>query len=134
MDESNVNEDSRPARRVLVIENEQYISDLYARALAKKGYQVDIEADGEQGLKTAQTDKYDIILLDLMMPNMTGVEILKNLRDKTKTPSLKAKVIITTNLEEREDVREELERNADGYIIKAELTPGELAEFLDGVK
>lgn len=134
MDEGIVNEDSRSARRVLVIENEQYISDLYARALAKKGYQVDIEADGEQGLKTAQTDKYDIILLDLMMPNMTGVEILKNLRDKTKTPSLRAKVIITTNLEEREDVREELERNADGYIIKAELTPGELAEFLDGVK
>lgn len=120
-------------RQVLVIENEQFISDLYARALHKKGYQVDVEIDGAQGLKAAQTDKYDIILLDLMMPNMTGVEILKILRDPSKTPHLKAKIIITTNLEEREEVREDLERHADAYIIKAEMTPNELVEFLDTI-
>lgn len=122
------------ARKVLVIENEQFISDLYARALHKKGYEVDVEIDGAEGLKAAQTDKYDIILLDLMMPNMTGVDILKILRDPARTPHLKAKVIITTNLEEREEIREDLEKHADAYIIKAEMTPNELVEFLDSVQ
>lgn len=121
-------------RKVLVIENEQFISDLYARALHKKGYEVDVEIDGAEGLKAAQTDKYDIILLDLMMPNMTGVDILKILRDPARTPHLKAKVIITTNLEEREEIREDLEKHADAYIIKAEMTPNELVEFLDSVQ
>lgn len=128
-----MSEENSDRRKVLVIENEQFISDLYARALSKRGYDVDIEADGERGLKTAQTDKYDIILLDLMMPNMTGVDIIKDLRDPAKTPHLKAKVIITTNLEEREEIREQLERQADGYVIKAEMTPNELADFLDSV-
>ncbi len=129
----NMDENKSDHRKVLVIENEQFISDLYARALSKRGYDVDIEADGEMGLKTAQTDKYDIILLDLMMPNMTGVDIMRDLRDPAKTPHLKAKVIITTNLEEREEIREQLERQADGYVIKAEMTPNELADFLDSV-
>lgn len=124
---------STSGRKVLIIENEQFISDLYSRALHKKGYEVEVEIDGAEGLKAAQSDKYDIILLDLMMPNMTGVEILKRLRDPAQTPHLKAKVIITTNLEEREEIREDLEKNADGYIIKAELTPAELADFLDSV-
>lgn len=130
MDEKNTTD----GRKVLVIENEQFISDLYARALVRQGYRVDIEADGVTGLAAAKTDKYDIILLDLMMPNLTGVEILRTLRDPAKTPHFKAKVIITTNLEEREEVRTELEKMADGYIIKAEMTPNELVAFLDSVR
>lgn len=125
--------DSTTAKNVLVIENEQFISDLYSRALHKKGFQVDVEIDGIEGLKAAQTDEYDIILLDLMMPNMTGLEILKVLRDSSQTPHLKAKVIIATNLEEREEVRADVEKQADGYIIKAEMTPNEMAAFLETV-
>lgn len=126
-------EDNSENRKVLVVENEQFISDLYSRALHKKGFQVDVEIDGVEGLKAAQTDKYDIILLDLMMPNMTGIEILKALRDTSQTPHLKAKIIIATNLEEREEVRADVEKQADGYIIKAELTPNEMASFLETV-
>lgn len=127
------NKTTNSGRRVLIIENEQFISDLYARALNKRGYLVDIQADGVDGFKAAQTNSYDIILLDLMMPNMTGVEIIKRLRDTSVTPSMKAKIIIATNLEEREETRRQLEDQADGYIIKAEVTPNELADFLDRV-
>ena len=75
----------------------------------------------------------DIILLDLMIPNITGIEILRKLRDPA-SPPIKAKIIITTNLEQREDVRADIERQADGYLVKAELTPRELVEFLNTVK
>jgi DNA-binding NarL/FixJ family response regulator len=82
----------------------------------------------------AQTNQYDIILLDLMLPNLTGIEILRILRDPARVPALKAKIVITTNLEQREDVRADIESRADGYIVKAEMTPHELADFLATVK
>jgi DNA-binding response OmpR family regulator len=121
-------------RKVLCIEDEHFIGELYSRALGKAGYSVDVEADGINGLALAQTDQYDIILLDLMVPNLTGIEILRALRDPAQTPSLKAKIIITTNLEQREDVRGDIEKQADGYVVKAELTPHELVTFVNNVQ
>jgi DNA-binding response OmpR family regulator len=118
------------AKRVLCIEDEHFISELYVRALTKAGYEVDVQTDGKIGLKAAQTDEYDIILLDLMVPSITGMDILRALRDTSQTPNLRAKVIITTNLEQREEVRADIERQADGYLVKAEITPRELVEFL----
>ena len=123
-----------PARTVLCIEDEHFIGELYDRALSKAGYVMTLEVDGAKGLQLAQTDSYDIILLDLMVPNVTGIEILRALRDPAQTPHLKAKIIITTNLDQREDVRADIERQADGYIVKAELTPHELVGFLDTLK
>lgn len=118
------------AKKILCVEDEHFISELYGRALAKAGYHVSIAQDGQQGLKAAQTDEFDIILLDLMVPTMTGSEVLRTLRDPSKTPHLKAKIIITTNLEQRPEVRSEIEKQADGFIIKAEVTPKELVAFL----
>ncbi|MEO6760889.1 MAG: response regulator [Candidatus Saccharimonadales bacterium] len=117
-------------KRVLCIEDEHFISELYTRALSKAGYEVDSELDGQKGLAAAQTDRYDIILLDLMIPNITGIEVLRTLRDPVQTPRLHAKIIITTNLEQREDVKADIEKQADGYLVKAEITPHELVDFL----
>ena len=122
------------SKKVLCIEDEHFISELYVRALTKGGYEVKVCVDGADGLKEAQTDQYDIILLDIMVPSISGTDILKILRDPAQTPHLKAQVLITTNLEQREEVREAIERQADGYIIKAELTPKELVAVLDKLK
>ncbi|HVV66546.1 MAG TPA: response regulator [Candidatus Saccharimonadales bacterium] len=121
-------------RAILCIEDEHFISELYARALSKSGYRVTSMSDGQKGLAEAETNKYDIILLDLMVPNLTGIEILRKLRDPARVPPLKSKIIITTNLEQREDVRAEIEKQADGYLIKAEITPHELVDFVNRVK
>lgn len=123
-----------PGRKVLCIEDEHFISELYARALTKAGYDVTVEPDGQKALAEAQTNKYDVILLDLMLPNVTGIEILRTLKDPAKTPGFKAKIIITTNLDQRDDIREEIETKADAYLVKAELTPHELANFVNSVK
>src|ERR1700712_2056517 len=124
---------SRP-KKVLCIEDEHFISELYARALTRAGYEVDVQLDGQKGLAAAQTDRYDIILLDLMIPNITGIEVLRTLRDPRKTPKMHAKITITTNLEQREDGRADIERQADGFLVKAEITPRELVEFLNRLK
>ena len=117
-------------KKVLCVEDEHFISELYARALTKAGYNVDVQLDGRKGLSAAQTDTYDIVLLDLMIPNITGIEVLRTLRDPRQTPRFHGKVIITTNLEQRDDVRADIERQADGYLVKAEITPRQLVEFL----
>lgn len=115
-------------KNVLCIEDEHFISELYDRALKKAGYNVTTVVDGRQGLEAAKTNQFDIILLDIMVPTITGIELLEKL--KKETPPIKAKIIITTNLEQKEDDRKAIEKQADGYIIKANITPRQLAEFL----
>lgn len=121
------------ARKVLCIEDEQFISELYVRALTRAGYQTVVEVDGQRGLDKALTNEFDIILLDLMVPTITGIEVLRHLRGPG-APPLKAKIVITTNLEQREEIRADIESQADAYIVKAEITPHELVEFLDTIK
>lgn len=118
-------------RTILCIEDEHFIGELYERALTKGGYRVTVIGDGVEALKAAQTNNYDIILLDLMVPNLTGIEILRALRDPARVPPLRSKIVITTNLEQRDDVRADIERQADGYLVKAEITPHELVDFLN---
>lgn len=120
-------------RKVLCIEDEHFISELYVRSLKRAGYEVIVEVDGQRGLLQAQSNKFDIILLDLMVPTMTGIEVLRQLRGPN-APPLKAKIIITTNLEQREEIRADIEKQADAYLVKAEITPRELVEFLNNVK
>jgi CheY-like chemotaxis protein len=122
------------SRKILCIEDEHFIGELYSRALTKAGYQVTLVADGKEALQIAQTNEFDIILLDLMVPNVTGIEILRSLRGPEQKNPIKAKIIITTNLEQREDVRADIEHQADGYLVKAAMTPHELVDFLDTVK
>jgi len=121
-------------KSILCIEDERFISELYSRALLKAGYRVEIVEDGKEALKMAQTDKYDIILLDLMIPNLTGIEILRKLRGTPDAPDLHSKIIVFTNLEQRDDVKADIEKQADGYIVKAEITPHELVDFLAKLK
>jgi DNA-binding response OmpR family regulator len=125
--------ESKPSNglKVLCIEDEHFISELYARALRRSGYDVTTMLSGEDGLRAAQSDKYDIILLDLMIPGITGFEVLRRLREET--PNLKAKVIITTNLDQEDDSRAEIEKKADGYLIKAEFTPRQLVQIIDDI-
>ena len=121
---------SPAGNKILIVEDEHFIQELYVRALTKAGYEVTVQSDGQKGLAAAQTDKYDIILLDLMVPNITGIEVLRTLNDRKLTPRLHARIIVTTNLEQRDEVRSDIESQADGYLIKAEITPRQLVEFL----
>lgn len=138
MSDDSLNADQTPSQpikfgspvyeNILCVEDEHFISELYERALTKAGYKVTTVVDGREGLEQARTNKYDIILLDIMVPTVTGIELLRQLR--LMNPPLKAKIIITTNLEQKENERKAVEKQADGYIIKANVTPKQLAEFL----
>ncbi|HVX47947.1 MAG TPA: response regulator [Candidatus Saccharimonadales bacterium] len=128
-----MDDNTKAGRSILCLEDEHFIGELYARALTKAGYQVNVIADGAKGQEEAETNKYDLILLDLMLPNVTGIEILRRLRDPARQTPIKAKIIITTNLEQREDVRAEIEKQADAYLVKADFTPSQLVDFINKI-
>jgi DNA-binding response OmpR family regulator len=123
--------DAHTKLKILCIEDEHFISELYSRALEKAGYDVTVILDGENGLQAALSDTYDIILLDLMVPGITGFEVMDKLQASGK--KLKARIVITTNLEQADEDRAKIEEQADGYIIKAEITPHELVAILQNI-
>ena len=115
-------------KRVLCVEDEHFISELYTRALKKAGYEVTVATDGTEGLAQAKTGNFDIMLLDIMLPNLVGTEVLNQLKDPAL--DLKTRIVVTTNLEQKQDARAAIEKQADGYIVKAEVTPKQLVGFL----
>ncbi len=117
-------------KKILCIEDERFISDLYTRALTTAGYDVTVVDDGELGLHHARTGNFDIILLDIMLPTMNGVDLLFQIKDASNQPPVTSKIVITTNLDQKEDIRKKVEELADGYLIKAEITPRELVNYL----
>ena len=116
-------------QHILIVEDDVFISELYIRALKKNGYDVTLAPDGTSGLESGKSGKFDLMLLDIMIPEMTGVEVLQALRaQKDLVPNMK--IIITTNLEQDDETREAVESLADGYIIKADITPKILVKMI----
>lgn len=118
---------------ILCIEDDHFIADLYTRALRKKGHDVVIIPNGADALIEAKTKVYDLILLDIMLPDKNGVEILEELRGEDGKGLPLTKIIVTTNFDEPEKDRERLEKIADGYLIKADVTPSRLVELVEQI-
>lgn len=114
--------------KVAIIEDDQAISQMYRFKFEAEGYQVQTAENGRLGLELAEKMKPDIILLDLMMPEMTGDEMLQKLR---ATPWGKTiKVIVLTNMGEQEIPAGLRELGISGLILKADMTPRQVAELV----
>ena len=100
--------------RILIVEDEKSLAELIANRLKKEKYSVDISLDGEEGLYNALMDVYDLILLDIMLPSINGIEILKEIRKN----NIKAKVIMLKAKGELEDKLLGFEEGANDYIQK----------------
>ncbi len=125
---NNVPPSNSNQKSILCIEDELFIADLYKHAFEKAGYKFDLVVSGDNGLEMAKQGSYDYILLDIVIPGILGVEILHELR---KLPDIKSKIIITTNLEQDQETRSQVEKEADAYLIKAEITPNQLVDFVN---
>jgi len=117
-------------KSILVIEDDTFICEMYVRSLKKAGYDVDWMVDGNDGLIAARNKPYDVILLDVMLPERRGSEILQILRGGAEDLIPATKVIVLTNFDQTEEARLAMERHADGYLIKAEITPKKLISVI----
>src|SRR3989338_11661115 len=117
-------------KRILIIEDDVYIRDLYAEILGEAGYDVDTAVDGEEGLVKAKTGGYHLILLDVMMPKLDGLGVLQGLQQNPpQNPN--GPVILLTNLAQDEVVQEALKTGAKDFVIKSDLNPQELLTRLE---
>lgn len=118
-------------QKVLIVDDDVFLSGIYATKLDLEGFEVETARDGEEGLKVAAKSKPDIILLDVLMPKLDGFETLKRLK---ADPDLKdVPVIMLTNLGQKEDVEKGLQEGAEDYLIKAHFVPSEAVEKIRAV-
>lgn len=117
-------------KEILVIEDDRFIGEMYVRSLQKVGYTVAWMVDGNDGLVAARNKQYDLIMLDIMLPEKRGSEILQELRGNGKDLIPNTRVIVMTNFEQDDESRLAMEHNVDAYLIKAEITPRKLIETI----
>ena len=118
-------------KTILVIEDDRFIGEMYVRSLKKAGYDVDWMVDGNDGLIAARNKPYDLMLLDVMLPERRGSEILQILRGGVEDLIPGTKVVVLTNFDQTEQARSAMEKHADGYLIKAEITPKKLLSVIE---
>lgn len=118
-------------KTILCIEDDRFIGEMYVRSLKKAGYEVDWVVDGNDGLIAARNKSYDVILLDVMLPERRGTEILDALRGGKEDLIPKSHVVVLTNFQQDDESRIAMQKHADAYLIKAEITPKKLISIIE---
>lgn len=116
------------AQKIAIIEDDTAISQMYRMKFEAEGFQVETAENGKLGLGLAEEMKPDIILLDLMMPEMNGDEMLAKLRATDWGKEIK--VIILTNMGEQEAPATLKDLGVEAFIVKADMTPRQVAELV----
>ncbi len=113
---------------VLLVEDNDFIRNMYQLKLSKAGLTVEEAVDGKQALEKIAAKKPDLVLLDMMMPNMSGIDVLKQLNKDKLIPELP--VIVLTNIMNSQAITEARDLGARDYIIKTDLTPSQVIDKL----
>lgn len=116
-------------KTILIIEDDRFIGEMYVRSLRLADYEVDWMLTGKQGEEAALAKSYDLILLDIMLPEMQGTEVLENLRGK-EDKIAHSRIVVLTNFDQDEGSRLAMQSKADAYLIKADITPRKLLEII----
>lgn len=114
-------------RKILLVEDEEILRDSYALILSAEPYDVDIAINGQDALDKCAQKTYDLILLDLMMPIVDGVEFLERFHPKEHE---RTKIIILSNLSSGEELTRALKLGAHDNVLKAQLSPRQLLSMI----
>lgn len=109
-------------KKILLVEDDPFLIDIYTTRLKEEGYLVEISASGNESLKKLSKENFDLLILDLILPDINGMEILKKVKESF--PNLK--IIILSNIGEKKEVEEGLKLGANKYLIKAHHTPSDI--------
>jgi len=110
--------------KVLVVDDDRVVADMYSLALSRAGHEVLVANDGLAGLQMASTAQPDLVFLDIRMPKMDGIEVLRNLKSVNRTKGIP--VVMLSNYDEPRLVRESLSLGAKEYLVKAGTNPADL--------
>lgn len=116
--------------KILVAEDEQDARLIYVDILTSAGYDVDGVADGKEALIKMESKKYDLVLLDIIMPNLDGISALKSIKeDPTKYGTMP--IYMLTNIGSDAAIENSVQLGAQGYILKSDTDPSELTDLVE---
>jgi DNA-binding NarL/FixJ family response regulator len=117
---------------VLIVEDEQALASAYTTILQTNGFDVRAAADGEQALEAVKAAVPDVILLDMLMPKMNGIEFLRNMQELLADDSVKAPaVVVFSNMDTQSDIDEAYQLGAKRYILKSWASPQDLVRVVN---
>lgn len=116
--------------KVLIVEDDAILQNAYHTVLTMEGYDVATAPDGLEGIRLAKENKPDLILLDMLMPNMNGLQFMKAFQPKEHPET---KVIVFSNIMAPDDVQQAMALGAAKYLTKATFTPKEMVETIKEV-
>lgn len=117
--------------KVLLVEDEEFIRDLFKRQLDLSGFSTDAFGTGQDGLSAISKNSYDLVLLDIMLPDINGLQILQNIRQNPATKNIV--VVLLTNLGQDAVIKQGFELGADGYLVKAAYTPDQIVQEVKNI-
>lgn len=114
-------QNTTPKPKILLVEDKESLRMVYSEYLRMEGFEITEAKDGEEAIKIATAGDFDLMLLDIMLPKVDGLDVLKNLRANPKTKHLK--IYLLTVLGRDAVIQQGFELGADGYLIKDKVTP-----------
>lgn len=115
-------------KNILLVEDDPFLSRMYVKIFEMRGFKIRAEYDGEAGLAAVKEAKPDIILLDIMMPRLNGLEVLDALKGDEATKSIP--VVMLTNLSDQKQQKAALEAGAVKYLVKSDFDPDQTVEVV----
>lgn len=113
-------------KKILLVEDDPFLIDIYSKKLTASGFKVMIAEDGAKAIRFLKEQKPDMVILDIVLPEIEGWDVLKKLKQDKKYKDLK--IIILSNLGQKEEVAKGLKLGAIRYLIKAHYTPSQIVE------
>ena len=108
-------------KKILIVEDDKFVAELYEHQFTKQGFLVKVAMDGEAALAAVGGEKFDLVLLDIMIPKIDGLEVLKRLKADPAKKDIP--VVILSNLGQEELIKQALQTGAKAYIVKSLYTP-----------
>ena len=117
-------------KKILLVEDDPFLIDIYTRKLKRAGFETVVAEEGKEALKLLQQKTFELVILDIVLPEVDGWAILKEIKElKQKNRDLEnLKIIILSNLGQKEEVEKGLKLGATKYLIKAHYTPSQVVE------
>lgn len=113
-------------KRILIIEDEVDLRNLYVQILQKENFAVDSAIDGEEGYSKLSKKEYDLILLDIILPKIDGLQMLDKLKLDGK--HITGKIVLLTNLSQDLVISKAVDYGISGYMVKSDLTPDQIVQ------
>lgn len=115
--------------KVLLVDDDMTLHEMYAERLRAEGYVIVSAYDGEEALEKATSETPDIILLDIMMPKINGIDVMKKLREDEKTAS--TPIILLTALVQEISKIKSMMHDGDSYLVKSEIMPADVIKAIE---